>query len=200
VKGLSAREQRLIALALAGAVLVGGWVFVVEPITLSAREVRELIPAREARLERRRQMVAQKGALAAELAQARQRLEAEAPRLLQGPTPPLAASELQKLVKDLAAEAGVEVRSERILPTADRTGVVEVPIEITVAGTIRQCVTLLSLLDRTSKLLTLQDVKIRSVSVGQPRDLLTTVTVSGYLLPAAPRPVAGGQTPPPGAG
>ena len=31
----------------------------------------------------------------------------------------------------------------------------------------------------------LKDVKIRVVAVGQPRELLTTLTVAGYLLPGA---------------
>jgi len=40
--------------------------------------------------------------------------------------------------------------------------------------------------------LTVQDVKVRVVAVGQPRDLLTTFNVSGYLLPSAPAPTAVG--------
>jgi hypothetical protein len=46
-------------------------------------------------------------------------------------------------------------------------------------------------LERTPKLLTLQDLKVRVISVGQPKDLLTTITVSGYLLGAlAPDKIA----------
>ena len=37
-----------------------------------------------------------------------------------------------------------------------------------------------------SVLLTVQDVKIRVVAIGQPRELLTTLTVSGYALAGAP--------------
>jgi hypothetical protein len=32
----------------------------------------------------------------------------------------------------------------------------------------------------------MQDLKVRVISMGQPRDLLTTITVAGYLLPAPP--------------
>ena len=118
--------------------------------------------------------------------------QTRAPRWLQGPTPPLAASELQTLVKDVALKAGVEVRSERILPLVDRSGLQEVPIEITVAGGLRETVRLLHDLEHTAKILTVQDVKVRVVAVGQPRDLLTTFNVSGYLLPSTPAPTAGG--------
>ena len=113
-------------------------------------------------------------------------IEKQAARLLPGPTAPLAASELQKVVKDVAAAANVEVRSERVIPPADLAGLQEVPIELTVAGSIRETVALLYEIERTSRLLTVKDVKLRVVGVGQPRGLLTTVTVAGYLLPAPP--------------
>jgi len=46
-------------------------------------------------------------------------------------------------------------------------------------------VALLYQLGRTSRLLTAKDVKLCVVAGGQPPELLTTLTVAGYLLPAA---------------
>ncbi len=183
---LSRRERSLIGLAVVTAAVIGGYVYAVEPLREQRQQAAELIPAREGQLERRRLLIAQGASLASELAETARRLEAQSERLLQGPTPPLAASELQKLVKEVAAAANVEVRSERILPTADRQGLQEVPIEITVAGGMREALNVLYELERTSKLLTMQDLKVRVISMGQPRDLLTTITVAGYLLPAPP--------------
>ncbi|MEK7443908.1 MAG: type II secretion system protein GspM [candidate division NC10 bacterium] len=183
---LSKRERNLIGLALLGAAVIGGYVYVLEPLREQAQQTAELIPAREAQLQRRRLLIGQRASLVVELAQIATRIEVQSERLLKGPTPPLAASELQKLVKDVAAAANVEVRSERILPTADRDGLQEVPIEITVAGGIRESMNVLDQLERTSKLLTMQDLKVRVISAGQPRDLLTTITVAGYLLTPPP--------------
>ena len=111
-----------------------------------------------------------------------ERLETESARLLRGPTPPLAASELQKLVKELLPPGGVEVRSERVLPPADHQGLQEIGIELTFVGGIRDTVAALARLERADRLLGLKDVKIRVVAPGQPRELLTTLTVAGYLL------------------
>jgi hypothetical protein len=86
----------------------------------------------------------------------------------------------------VAVSVGAEIRSERVLAPADRGGLQEIPVEITVAGGIREAVNLLYQLEQTGKLLSLQDLKMRVISVGQPRDLLTTLTVAGYILPAAP--------------
>ena len=185
---LRRRERTVIGLALAGLLLVALYFYVVEPLVNRVRDLTELAPAREATLESRRRLVAQHARLTEELAEATLALDKQAARLLPGPTAPLAASELQKVVKDVAASASVEVRSERVMPTADMAGFKEVPIELTVAGSIRETVALLYRIERTPRLLTVKDVKVRVVGVGQPRGLLTTLIVAGYLLPA---PVAG---------
>ena len=72
----------------------------------------------------------------------------------------------------------------RLLPPIELTGLQEVPIELTVAGSIRDPVELLSKIEQTSRLLAVKDRKVRVVAVGQPREVLTTPTVAGYLLPA----------------
>ena len=192
---INKRERRLIGLAVLVGAALFAYFYLVEPLSDWRRSASELIPSREAQLERRRLIVGQRTHLTAEMEKVDQRLQAKAPRWLQGPTPPLAASELQTMVKDVALKAGVEVRSERILPLVDRSGLQEVPVEITVAGGLRETVRLLYDLEHTSKILTVQDVKVRVVAVGQPRDLLTTFNVSGYLLPHTPAPSAGGAAP-----
>jgi Tfp pilus assembly protein PilO len=185
---LRRRERTLIGLAVAGLLLVALYFYVVEPLVNRAHDLTELAPAREATLESRRRLVAQRGRLTEELAAATLAVDKQAARLLRGPTAPLAASDLQKVVKDVAAGANVEVRSERVMPPVDMAGLQEVPIELTVAGSISETVALLYQIERTPRLLTVKDVKVRMVAVGQPRGLLTTLIVAGYLLPA---PAAG---------
>ena len=104
-------------------------------------------------------------------------------RFLAEAAPAVAASELQKLTKDMAAQAGTEIRSERILPPVERGEILEIPVEITVSGEIRQLVDLLARLDGAPKMLTVQDLRVRVVNVSQPKELLATLTVSGFILP-----------------
>jgi hypothetical protein len=185
------RERSLIALAIVVGVGLLGYLYVFEPIQEWRQAGTDLIPTREAVLERRRLLAAQRPTITAEIDKANARIDAMGPRWLKGPTAPLAASELQTMVKGLAEQAGAEMRSERILPVVERAGLQEVPIEITVASGLREAVRLLYDLEHTTKILTVQDVKVRVVAVGQARDLLTTFTVSGYLLPGAAIPSTG---------
>lgn len=184
---LSKREQVMVGVALLVAILASGYFYVLEPRWAEIKNLeQDLIPAREAVLVKARARIAQRDTVQGELAQIGAAVEKLSQRLLPGATPPLAASALQRQIKDVAAAAGVEVRSERILQPVERGGLLEVPVEITVAGGIREITSLLYRLDETTMLLTLQDLKVRVISIGQPRDLLTTLTVSGFILSSAP--------------
>jgi Tfp pilus assembly protein PilO len=180
---LSKRERMLVGGALLVALLLGIVFYVVEPRWAEIRELEEnRIPAREQLLAKARARLAQQEAIRKQLAELSREAETLARRFLPGATPALAASDLQKQVKALATAAGVEVRSERILPTVERGELLEIPVEITVSGGIREVTTLLYRLEGTTTLLTLQDLKVRVISVGQPRQLLTTLTLSGFIL------------------
>ncbi|HSL50061.1 MAG TPA: type II secretion system protein GspM [Candidatus Deferrimicrobiaceae bacterium] len=181
---LSVRERMVVGAGAAVALVVGGYLFLVEPLVTRARAVEAAVPAREAALERRRLLVSRRPRLTEELASVTARLEVESARLLRGPTPPLAAAELQKVIKDLLP-GGVEIRSERVLAPSALEGLQEIGIELALVGSIRDTVGALGRLERADRLLALRDVKIRLVAPAQPRDLLTTVTVAGYLLPGA---------------
>jgi type II secretory pathway component PulM len=182
---LGRRERTLIGFGIATVLVVGVYIALVEPLVDRSREAVGRTAAREAALERRRLLVAQGPSIAEELQGISRRLESESARLLRGPTAPLAASELQKLVKDVAASSNMEVRSERVLSVTDREGLLEVPIEIVIAGSIRDTMTALYRLEHAERQLMIKDVKIRVVTVGQPRDLMTTITVAGYMMPDA---------------
>jgi hypothetical protein len=179
---LNRREQRVIIFGSVVALCVIGYLFVVEPLRSQIIRDRELIPARERSLIKAQQLIGQKEALAQDLQEISKTIEKAKHKLLPGSTPALAASELQKRVKDLSATSDVEVRSERVLPTAERGELLEIPVEITVSSSIRELTTLLHRLQETENYLTLSDVKVRVISVGQPKELLTTLTISGYIL------------------
>ena len=84
----------------------------------------------------------------------------------------------------MAAAAKTETRSERILPTVERGELVEIPIEIAVSGEVRQLVDLLTRIESAPKLIRVQDLKVRVMNITQPKELLATMTLSGFIRPA----------------
>lgn len=180
---LSRRERTFVLLGVIGLVLVLGWLFVIEPLAERSRLNAELVPSRSQVLARRLDLLARQESITQDLETTNADIQRLSERFLTNAAPAVAASELQKLTKDMAAEAGTQIRSERILPPVERGELLEIPVEIAVSGEIRQLVDLLSRLEETQKLLTVQDLRVRVVNVSQPRDLLATLTVSGFILP-----------------
>jgi hypothetical protein len=86
----------MIGLALGALPLVVFYLYVEEPLVNRSRELTELGPAREATLEARRRLIAQRPRLAEELAEATRAFEQQTTRLLLGPTAPIAASALHE--------------------------------------------------------------------------------------------------------
>jgi len=164
-------------------VLVLSWIFVVEPLTERARNTSELVPSRSQVLGRRLELLARKDSIVKDLERTNGNIERASARFLTEAAPAVAASELQKLTKEMAAQAATEIRSERILPPVERGEVLEIPVEIAVSGEVRQLVDLLARLETAPKMLTVQDLRIRVVNVSQPKELLATLTVSGFILP-----------------
>ena len=179
----SRRERAIIVLGGITVVLVLGWIFVLDPVMERLRNTGELVPARTQALQRRMDLLARKDAIVKELERTNADIERASARFLAEAAPAVAASELQKLTKEMAAQASTEIRSERILPVVERGEVLEIPVEIAVSGEIRQLVDLLARLESAPKMLTVQDLRIRVVNVSQPKELLATLTVSGFILP-----------------
>lgn len=182
---LRPRERRLLVAAGLLGIGVAGYVYVVEPLIEAHAATRELVVARRGLLARQERLVARSEAYGRELGALRTEIARRRGRLLAGDKAPVAASELQKLVKTTAQEAGIEVRSERILAPVDRGGYAEVPVEVTLSGPIRGLTTFLHGLEEASILLALTDLKVRAPATGAMRDLSATIALSGFI-PALP--------------
>jgi type II secretory pathway component PulM len=191
---LRPRERRLLVLAALMVLGVVGYVYAVEPLLETHAATGELVVARRALLARQERLLARADAYGRELATLRTEIDRHRARLLVGDKAPVAASELQKIVKTTAQEAGIDVRSERILATVERGGYVEVPVEVTLSGPVRSLTAFLHRLEAAPVLLAVTDFKIRAAVTGAQRDLSATLQLTGFI-PALP-----GTSAPPGLG
>ena len=192
---LKPRERWLVVAASAVAVVALGYSYGVQPLLEKQRETQELIAARQSLLARQHRLLGRQERYAAELQGLQAELTQRRARLLPGDKAPIAASELQKLVKATAQESGAEIRSERILPPADRGNYTEVPIEVTLTGPIRALTALLYRLEAAPVTVTLNDVRVRVVSVTAPRELSATLSLAGYIMAAPTAPGRGPAEP-----
>ena len=175
------RERRLLVLAGLLVIVVVGYLYVVEPLVETHAARRELVVVRRSLLARQQRLVARSDAYDRELGTLRAEIGRRRARLLAGDKAPVAASEIQKLVKTTAQEAGIEIRSERILAPVDRGGYAEVPVEVTLSGPVRGLTRFLHRLEEAPLLLALTDLKVRAPATGATRELSATIAVSGFI-------------------
>jgi type II secretory pathway component PulM len=160
IGNLSSRERTLVLAGGGVLIVVLAWLFVIAPLRDRTRSAAELVPERERALTRRLDLLARRNFIATELEAANARVDL------------------------VSARATTEIRSERILPPEERGELLEIPVEIAVSAEIRQLVDLLARVEGSQKLLTVKDLRVRVVNVSQPRELLATLTVSGFILPS----------------
>jgi hypothetical protein len=174
---LSRRERRLILGAGAGAAVIGAWFFVVEPVVQRNHISQEIIPARQEVLARRLDLVGRKDVITAELGAVGGKIDTMAGRFFTATTPAGRLGAAKLLKKRPAVRTDIR---QRILPPGPR----EILGSPSRSRSRRdpQLVELLSRLEAAPKLLSVQDLKLRVVNVSQPKELLATVTLSGFIL------------------
>src|SRR2546425_13020269 len=101
-----------------------------DPILERSRSASELVPARQQVLQQRRDLITRHAAITAELDATMKRFDKLSEGFLTAGTPAVAASELQKIVKDMAAQGRTEGGRQGSLPPAPRGGLAAVPVAI----------------------------------------------------------------------
>ena len=138
-----------------------------------------------------RQAVGRESSLLAEAAELAAGIAAYDDALLPGATPPLAAADLQTLLKQFSDQAGLKIQSEKILPHVKRGSYLEIPVQIVANGEIRNLKDFLVAVDASKRFIAVQDFSLRTVKrrqfVAQTRtyldvnDIQASMTLIGLI-------------------
>ncbi len=113
------------------------------------------------------------------------RVEAELKRLentlLKGSTPPVAAADLQRFLKDIAAKSNINVKLERTLNPVILENYLGIPVEIGFSTTTKSLQNLMVMLRKSAYLLTVSEIKIRVTNISRPVEIYTTLVVTGFI-------------------
>jgi hypothetical protein len=101
--------------------------------------------------------------------------------LIKGDKPPLAAAELQRLLKEMAKASGVDIKSERALSPVDTEMYSAIPVEIGFTATTKNLKNMLLMIETSPLLLTIPEMEIRVASLNNPLEVYGTLTVRGLI-------------------
>lgn len=111
-------------------------------------------------------------------------------QFLSGSSPAVASAELQEILKNLAKVHGIQMTSAKVLQPREAGPYLEVPVQVRLAATITQLVTLLYHLEHAKKLLFIPELHItapRRVKKGKSEALLQiNLVISGVIKKGVP--------------
>lgn len=188
---LSKRERSLALLAM---VVLGGILLydrVVTPLIERRTWVRDQLVLQPERLSRSMRYLGREKEIQARLEEARRRVKSMDRLLLAGNTPSVIASKLQKVVRDIATEEGVQIATTRVLDSTEVGSFLRIPIQVDVVGKIEQVANLIKFLDSNPKSLILDEVNIRTAGNSRrsrrskapsqvKKDLRASLVISGF--------------------
>jgi len=158
-----------------------------------------LIPSREAQsssvevkkrnLAQMRDLVGREELYKAHVEQYRQRLQQNLTRLLPGDNPSIAGAELQKILKDMADQNGVEiVRKDIQREQKVQENLVKVSVRISTNCLPEQLVQFLAAVENYDKFLTVDELVVNSYRMQKKWEIRPDITVSGYIVGSEPKP------------
>jgi len=101
--------------------------------------------------------------------------------LLSGDKPPVAAAEIQRILKSIASSFGIDIKSERALNPVDNGLYLGVPVEIGFTASNAELKDMLLAIRTSPLLLTITEMKVRVTNIDNPMDVYTTLTVKGFM-------------------
>ncbi len=190
---LKPRERRVVLAGAVVAAAVLGYVYGIEPLVRSREETRAQLQAARLRVDRYEQLLLRKARLAEEGKELDRRGAALRERLLPGPTPTLAAAQLQNMVKAEARRSALALQRMAVERPALRGQVTEVPVHLALQGEIQPVSSFIRGVEQHRLALTIPELAIQVQDPKNPKDLIVDLVVAGYLImseevPSARRP------------
>ncbi|MBI5026777.1 MAG: hypothetical protein HZC12_08675 [Nitrospirae bacterium] len=101
--------------------------------------------------------------------------------LLKGDKPPVAAAELQRILKEMAIASRADIKSERAMSPVDMEMYSGIPVEIGFTATTAKLKEMLLRIETSPLLLTIPEMKVRVTNINNPLEVYVTMTVRGLI-------------------
>jgi len=162
-RAITGRERRLLFGAAALLVVYLGARPILGRVAVVGPQSKNLLTEKMKVIAAYRQAVGRESSLAAEATALGAKISAYEEALLPGATPPLAAADLQTLLKQFSDRSGLKIQSEKILPHVKRDFYLEIPVQIVANGDIRNLKEFLVAVDSSKLFMAVQNVSLRTV-------------------------------------
>jgi type II secretory pathway component PulM len=159
---LSPQHRRLVWLLGGGFLLILVYLAVVSPLLSLEEAWSQELASRSQILSKYQKLLESKNRVIEANKAMKAALTRTEGQFLSGSSPAVASADLQEVLKNLTKEHGVQMTSAKVLPPREAGPYLEVPVQVRLAATINQLVTLLYHLEHHKKLLFIPELDINA--------------------------------------
>jgi type II secretory pathway component PulM len=187
---LSPQHRRLVWLLGGGFLLILVYLAVVSPLLSLEEAWSQELASRSRILSKYQKLLESKNRVIEANKAMKAALTRTEGQFLSGSSPAVASADLQEVLKNLTKEHGVQMTSAKVLPPREAGPYLEVPVQVRLAATINQLVTLLYHLEHHKKLLFIPELDINAPRwvKGEKKEipLQVNLVVSGVIKKGVP--------------
>jgi hypothetical protein len=188
---ISAREKKF--LVVGGSIVTMGTILYVSlSLIPSGAGLSTTVDFKKRMLLKQKETVIQENEFKTRAEQYRQRLDQNMSLLLPYPNPSIAAAELQRILKEMADQSGVEIIRKDIVQQRDQKAqdnLLKVSVRIETNCLPEHLVQLLAAIENYEKYLAVEDLSINSFRIQKRYEIRPSITVSGYIAAPQAKPV-----------
>jgi len=179
---ITAREKKI--LGIGGVIAAVVLIFYLATLALPGAEgLSQELQTKKRTLIGQKELLLREAHYRARLEEDRQRLSKDLSRRLPGENPSIAGAELQKVLKDLADQNGVEIiRRDNQREQKLENDLVKVSVRIETQCTIEQLVRFLTAVENYERLLSVDHLTVTSFRMQKLWQIRPGITVAGYIV------------------
>ncbi len=178
---ISSREKKFLLIGGIACALVLGW-YALSALLPGSSDLSSTVELKKRMLLKQRETLQQEESFRARLAQYEERLQQTRSRLLPGDNASIASAELQRVLSDLAAQAGVEITQKNIQKEQKlQDELVKIAVRIETNCNPEQLVQFLAAVENYDKHLNLDELVINGFRMQRRFQIRPSMTVSGLI-------------------
>ncbi len=178
---ISGREKKFLIGGGVGAILIAGY-YLVSTYAPGFSDTGSSVEIKRRTLLQQREIVSQEALYRSRADQYRQRLQQMTALLLPGDNSSIAGAELQKILKDMADQSGVEINRRTIQREQKLQGdIVKISVNIETNCEPDQMVQFLAAVENYEKRLVVDELMINAFRIQRRYQARPSLTVSGYI-------------------
>lgn len=188
---ISKREKKFIIICIVVLVLFCLIKFILLPFVDRGKELSESISAKEMTYKKYLAYLTKKKEVEKELAALKSRESGFQAKLLRGDTPSLAASDLQRTLEQVSTQIKILIQSTKIMePETLEGGYLAIPIQVKLVSDLTRTRRFVALVEENFKFLTIPELKISVKDKADPKEVMVTMVVNGFMKGSPPAPPA----------